>query len=98
MPLETLTQIDWAKMSYEQARAECEALARSLPHPLNFIELKDHHYAGRRQRLALFDRETSGDTARFALIPGGEAQLGYDGKGFEPTAWPLMSYDRQSRD
>ncbi|MEV0610964.1 hypothetical protein AB0I61_31880 [Polymorphospora rubra] len=55
---------------------------------LSVVGLKDTVYAGRPHRAALFDR----NGMRFALVPAGRPDLGYDASRFQPTAGQADSY------
>jgi hypothetical protein len=58
----------------------------------DLVEVRPHQYAGRPGRTALYRR----DGTLYALVPGGEVVLGYNGAWFTPTpdqaadysAWP----------
>lgn len=81
-----LTCRDWWERSDEQA----SVLARKIAdrYGSRLVELRWHEFAGRRHRLALFDR----DGILFALVPGGSPVLGYDAGWFHPTAAQAASY------
>jgi hypothetical protein len=81
---------DWARMSDGVARRECEALARALPHGLEFNGLEIYDYCGRTHRIARFARRD--DLIQFVLVPGGEVTLGFDGRGFKPSYWQIVSF------
>jgi hypothetical protein len=94
MGLTDLTFAEWNRLSDEVARRECEALARMLPHGLKLTSLQNHDYCGRTHRVARFSRREAGDLVHYALIPGGRAQLGFDGNSFKPRPWQVQSYAR----
>src|SRR5687768_15628541 len=52
------------------------------------VELRQHDYAGRHSRVALFDMHG----VQFALVPGGRVQVGYDVARLTPTPDQLESY------
>lgn len=81
-----LTTDDWAALSDEQARHLAERMAEARG--LRLVDVRWHEFAGRRHRLALFDR----DGMLFSLVPGGQALLGYDGARFQPTPAQAASY------
>jgi hypothetical protein len=92
MSLRDLCLSDWARMSDEVARRECEALARSLPHGLQVDALVMHEFGGRRHRVASFSRGDVGDLIQFVLVPGGEVSLGFDGRDFRPSVRQIESF------
>jgi formylglycine-generating enzyme required for sulfatase activity len=92
MGLRNLTLADWARMSDATAKAECEALARALPHGLQLDELAAHAYCGRKHRVARFSRREPDGVAHLVLVPGGEATLGFDGQEFMPTPQQMDSF------
>lgn len=92
--LRNLTMLDWARMSDEMARRECDGLARSLPQGLKFDGLEAHAYCGREHRIARFSRREPGKGADFVLVPGGQVSLGFDGHDFKPTVQQIESFVR----
>jgi len=98
LSLRDLSVLDWSQMSDSVARAECEALARALPHGLEFKDLKTHDYCGRTRRIAYFDREEAGNLLQFVLVPGGEVSLGFDGNDFEPSDWQIESFAESAKE
>nr|WP_146218303.1 hypothetical protein [Micromonospora acroterricola] len=71
-----LTFAAWLDLSGEAAGRTAVAVARSTE--TSFVGIAPHAYAGRQGRVAFFDR----DNLRYALVPGGTAQLGHDPDGF----------------
>src|SRR5262252_8019178 len=72
MALRDLSLSDWAHMSDEMARGECDAIAQALPHGATFNGLKAHAYCGREHRIARFRLGDGEEAADFVLVPGGE--------------------------
>lgn len=87
VPHADLTSAEWADRTDGSAR--CIALSIANRHDLRLTEIRWHEYAGRRQRVALFDRAGTA----FALVPGGRAGVGYDGGRFVPSAEQAASYE-----
>jgi hypothetical protein len=96
MSLRDLSVSDWAGMRDDVARRECEAMARALPHGLEFSDLKMHEYCGRTHRIARFIRSEAGDLAQFVLVPGGDVSLGFDGHDFKPSYRQTESFTRSA--
>ncbi|TCO64504.1 hypothetical protein [Actinocrispum wychmicini] len=74
-----LTAARWRELSDESAIGVARAITRE--NGLELVGVHDHEYAGRRQRLALFER----DGMRFSLVPADRVSLGYDGAKFVPS-------------
>jgi len=98
MPLRDLSVADWARMSDELARRECESLARTLPHGLEFAGLQGHSYCGLGHRVARFSITEVAGLAHFVLIPGGEVRLGFDGEDFKPRRPQLESFAQSAEE
>src|SRR5262245_59894093 len=64
----------WDQFTQSEASAVAQALERCLPAPWRFTEVAWHELGDQRRFVAFFDHRG----ARFALIPGGEATLGYE--------------------
>ena len=75
-----LTLAAWLTLSDEAAGRVAAAIARDTGARLTGVA--PHTYAGRAARTAFFDR----DGIRYALVPGGAAQLGHDPERFVPSA------------
>ena len=88
MSFRELQLSDWEQLDERQARRYAEQLAAYLPHQVTFVDLRTYAYPGGSYRVAHF--EYGG--ALFSLIPGREAQLGYDANTFAPTVAQLESY------
>ncbi|HTJ39240.1 MAG TPA: hypothetical protein VL738_38940 [Dactylosporangium sp.] len=75
--------------------AEAEALVTRIAGQLGAasVDVRQHEYAGRRNRIALFDL----DGVQFALVPGGQVQVGYDAARFAATPDQLESYRDSSQ-
>jgi hypothetical protein len=86
MPHSNLSTADWAALSDEQAGRVAATIADEQG--LRLVGLRAHEFAGRRQRLAVFDR----DGMVFSLVPGGRVRLGYEGSRFQPTPAQAASY------
>ncbi|WP_433490680.1 hypothetical protein [Nocardia grenadensis] len=74
-----LTAARWRELSDESASRVARATARG--NSAELVGVRRHEYAGRQQRVALFDRAG----LRFSLVPGGRVRLGYDGGRFVPS-------------
>jgi hypothetical protein len=80
----------WRRLDSAAAQRLAERIADDIGAEL--VEMRPHQYAGRRGRIARYRR----DGTLYALVPGGEVALGYDGAWFTPTpeqaadyaAWP----------
>lgn len=81
-----LSAARWQELSDESAAYIAREIARE--NQMELVEVRDHAYAGRRQRIALFER----DAMRFSLLPADRAVLGYDGSRFVPSARQAASY------
>ncbi|AGL18615.1 hypothetical protein [Actinoplanes sp. N902-109] len=75
-----LTLDGWLALSDARAVAVAGAVARDVGAAL--VSVNAHDYAGRSGRVALFER----DGIRYALVPGGTVELGYDPARFVPTS------------
>jgi hypothetical protein len=80
----------WRRLGSAAAQRLAERIADDIGAEL--VEVRPHRYAGRPGRIARYRR----DGTLYALVPGGEVMLGYDGAWFTPTpelaadyaAWP----------
>jgi hypothetical protein len=80
----------WRRLDGAAAQRLADRIADNTGAEL--VEVRPHEYAGRPGRIALYRR----DGTMYALVPGGEVVLGYDGAWFTPTpdqaadyaAWP----------
>jgi hypothetical protein len=86
MPHADLSAARWQELSDESAAGVARAIARE--NQMDLVEVRDHSYADRRRRIALFER----DARLFSLIPAGRAVLGYDGNRFVPSPQQAASY------
>jgi hypothetical protein len=75
-----LTVDGWLALSDAGAHGVAAAVGRDVGAAL--VSVSAHSYAGRSGRVALFER----DGMRYALVPGGTAELGFDPARFVPTA------------
>jgi len=98
MSLRDLSVSDWVGMTDGIARAECEALARALPHGLALRDLKTHGYCGRLHRVARFVRGEGDDFVQFVLVPGGQVLLGFNGDDFKPSDWQIESFSCSAKE
>lgn len=71
-PMQSLSV--WESLSVIEQRREARHLARHLPAGWAFVGINSYSLGGQQHRIALF----SWCGTRFALIPGGDALLGYD--------------------
>lgn len=78
----------WAALDDEAARRRADRIAATVEAEL--VGLRWHEYHGRRMRQAMFQR---GGTT-FALVPGGEVQVGYDMDRFAPSAEMAKQYEQ----
>lgn len=74
-----LSAARWQELSDESALNVARVIARE--NELDLVDVRGHEYAGRRQRIALFERAG----LRFSLVPADRAALGYDGARFVPS-------------
>lgn len=81
-----LTVDAWLALSDDGAGRTAAAIARDVDAEL--LSVTAGGYAGRRGRVALFER----DGIRYALVPGGAVQLGYDADRFVPTRRQLDDF------
>jgi hypothetical protein len=81
-----LSATRWQELSDESALNVARAIARE--NELNLVDVRGHEYAGRRQRIALFERAG----LRFSLVPADRVALGYDGARFVPSPHQADSY------
>lgn len=80
----------WDQLDPSAQEEAAYAVASRLPEPFRFDGLETHELGQQRHRVAFF----TWNEARFALIPGGPATLGYDtGKPFIPTQNDLDSWE-----
>jgi len=85
-----LSAARWQELSDESALNVARVIARE--NQLDLVDVRGHDYAGRHQRIALFER----DGMRFSLIPADRAALGYDGAGFVPSPQQADSYAKSA--
>ncbi|GAA3933805.1 hypothetical protein GCM10023085_13880 [Actinomadura viridis] len=81
---------EWTAMSDEQAVRYAREVARRAAAEL--VEVTRAEYAGRPVRRAFFER----DGRRFALVPGGDTEVGFDPERFEPTEAQRASYEQSA--
>ncbi|MFC0437815.1 hypothetical protein [Kutzneria buriramensis] len=86
MPHADLTAAAWRDLSDESATEVARAIASE--NDLALIGVRAREYAGRRQRIAVFER----DGLRFSLLPADRVTLGFDGHRFTPTEAQAESY------
>src|SRR5262249_50374451 len=80
----------WDQFGADEARTTAVHLARLLPPAWQFDTVEEHEL-GDQRRFVAFCRWAG---ARFALIPGGTAALGYDrSRPFVPNAAQQKSWD-----
>jgi formylglycine-generating enzyme required for sulfatase activity len=92
VPFADLTAEVWLAQTGPAATGLAQSLAAE--HDLRFAGLSQQEYAGRAHRVALFDRAGM----LFALVPGGEARLGYDGGSFAATPEQAESYAESAQE
>ncbi|MFF5258352.1 hypothetical protein ACFY4C_05360 [Actinomadura viridis] len=83
---------EWTAMPDEQAVRYAREVARRAAAEL--VGVTRAEYAGRPVRRAFFER----DGRRFALVPGGETEVGFDPERFEPTEAQRASYEQSAED
>ncbi len=81
-----LTAVRWQEFTDESATRVAGAIARE--NDAELVGVRHHEYAGRRQRIALFDRAGM----RFSLVPGDRVRLGYDADRFVPSPHQAASF------
>lgn len=92
---EMLTLSRWDQLAPSAQEEAAYAVASRLPEPFRFDGLETHELGQQRHRVAFF----TWNEARFALIPGGLATLGYDpGKPFIPTEADRDSWEEECRE
>jgi hypothetical protein len=86
VPHAELTARQWHGLTDERA----DRLAREVAdrHQLRLMTVGWRQYGGRTHRVALFEGAGRG----FALVPGGQAALGYEGDRFRPTPAQAADY------
>jgi hypothetical protein len=72
----------WRRLGGAAAQRLADRIADNTGAEL--VEVRPHEYAGRPGRIALYRR----DGTLYALVPGVEVVLGYDGAWFTPTPRP----------
>lgn len=73
---------EWAILSSDQQSNIARALQRQLPEPFNFTGVHRFSMGDRSNSVALFSADNE---SVFALIPGGEVELGFDASRWEPA-------------
>jgi len=91
---ELLTLSRWDQLDPSEQDEAAYAAAARLPEPFRFDGLETHELGPQRHRVAFF----TWNDARFALIPGGPATLGYDPGSFFPTEAHLQSWEETHRE
>jgi hypothetical protein len=89
-----LTLNRWDHLSPDEQDEAAYAVASQLPEPFRFDDLETHELGQQRHRVAFF----LWNEARFALIPGGPATLGYTPGSFIPTEAHLQSWEETRRE
>jgi hypothetical protein len=90
---EMLTLSRWDQLDPSAQAEAAYAVASRLPQPFRFDGLETHELGQQRHRVAFF----TWNEARFALIPGGPATLGYAPGSFFPNEAQLQSWE-ETRD
>ncbi|MEM9770131.1 MAG: hypothetical protein AAF889_00770 [Cyanobacteria bacterium P01_D01_bin.73] len=81
---------EWNRLSYDQQVAFSQNLAKQLPPPFAFKEVKTFTLGDVTQRVALFSAE---ETTEFSLILGGEdIHLGFDSSNWQPNSDEVESW------
>ena len=86
---EMLTLSRWDQLDLSAQEEVSHAVAARLPELFRFDGLEEHELGQQRHRVAFF----TWNEARFALIPGGPATLGYEPGSFRPTAAQRASWE-----
>lgn len=86
---EMLTLSRWDQLDSPAQEEAAYAVASRLPEPFRFGGLEHHELGQQHHRVAFF----IWNEARFALIPGGLATLGYAPGSFFPTEAQLQSWE-----
>ena len=73
-----LTLDRWERISPSEREALAKRLVIALPSGFAFYGVRPYSLGDRCYEIAIFDFEG----ARFALIPGGNGQLGYDAERY----------------
>ncbi|WP_218022348.1 formylglycine-generating enzyme family protein [Nocardia amamiensis] len=81
-----LAAVRWRELSDESAMRVARAVARE--NDAELVAVYHHEYAGRQQRVALFERAG----VRFSLVPADRVRLGYGGDRFVPSPHQAASY------
>lgn len=89
-----LTLSRWDQLPLAEQAAVAGAVATRLPAPFRLAGLEDHELDQQRHRVACF----TWNEARFALLPGGPATLGYESGSFRPTAAQQHSWEETCRE
>lgn len=93
--LEHLLQLrHWDQLDASAQEAAARAVAPQLPAPFRFAGLEQHELGQQCHRVAFF----TWNAARFALLPGGPATLGYEPGSFRPTEAHQRSWEETCRD
>ncbi|WP_232662765.1 hypothetical protein [Pseudonocardia sp. TRM90224] len=82
----------WRGLGAAEAAAAAQEIAESVGAAL--IGVHTHEFAGRPGRVALFDI----DGERFALVPGGATEVGWDATTFRPTPAQQDEQQRMAND
>ncbi len=80
--MKQLTRAEWSRLSASEQKETARRIARSLPDGFVFDRVAAHTFCNQQNAIA----EYTYRGARFVLIPGGEAVLGYDAsREWKPT-------------
>ena len=79
---------EWRTLSSDRQSDVGRALAAELPREFRFVGVREFSMGDLTHRIALYSAHGS----VFALIPGGEVQLGFDSSGWEPNPDELESW------
>ncbi len=89
-----LTLSRWDQLAPSAQEEAASALAASLPERFRFAGLETHALGQLRHRVACF----TWNEARFALLPGGLATLGYAPGSFHPSEAHQRSWEESCRE
>jgi hypothetical protein len=78
----------WNRVTLSERERIARKLAKQLPTTFSFQGIRSHRLGQGRQQVALFE----GHSANFALVPGGQAVIGFDVDPWKPTPDELESW------
>lgn len=89
MNLQQLSVDEWQQLDDDQAETLARELVTELPQLIKFRRVVTHRFNQKSYRVAYFEY----DDSLFVLVPGGEAEIGFEASTFSPTPEQVTSFE-----